>query len=145
MVSLLSHSHLFTLKDVIAEHIHRLSPHVPLMDDYGAETEASLIVSYSKYDLYDKLDCRISRLAIESIVGYNLQEDTETCYLHLNDFHGALPGNLYFMMTFEASNISVLLDIDDAAEKFASLSLVLYPGENVKKLVLISFTKYTPS
>jgi hypothetical protein len=39
MVSLLSHSHLFTLKAIIAEHANRLAPHVPIMDETGVETE----------------------------------------------------------------------------------------------------------
>lgn len=134
MVSLLSHSHLFTLKDVIEEHVCRLAPYVPEVDESGEETIESLTSKYSKYDLYDKLDCRISRLAVESIVGSSLQEDIETRYSHVDDFH-ALPGNVYFMMALEeASNASVSLDIDDAVEKFSSLLLASYPGEYVKKL-----------
>jgi hypothetical protein len=133
MVSLLSHSHLLTLKDILTEHANCLAPHVPFIDEAGVETASSLIVQYSKYDSYDKLDCRISRLAIESIVRSSLQEDIETRYLHLNDFN-ALPGNVYFMMALEASNASVLLDIDDTAEKFSLLLMMSYPGENIKKL-----------
>lgn len=135
MVSLLSHSHLFTLKDVLTEHANRLAPHVPITDESGVEMASSVITQYSKYDSYDKLDCRISRLAIESIIGSSLQEDIKTRYSHLNDFH-ALPGSVYFMMALEASNASVSLDIDDATEKFSSLSLTSYPGENIKKLAI---------
>lgn len=133
MVSLLSHSHLFTLNDVIAEHRRRMKVHSPTFDNSGAETHESLVAGYGTYDSYDKLDCRISRLAVESIVGTSLQEDIETRYSHLDDFH-SLPGSVYFMMALEASNASVSLDIDDAADKFASLSLSSYPGENVKSL-----------
>lgn len=133
MVSLLSHAHLFTLKEVIAEHIARMTHHSPAYDRRGIETAASLVLGYGKYDSYDKLDCRISRLAMESIIGTTLQEDIETRYSHLDDFH-ALPGSVYFMMALEASNASVSHDIDDATDKFLALSLSAYPGENVKGL-----------
>jgi hypothetical protein len=133
MVSLLSHSHLFTLKEVIEEHRSRQESHVPIYDSNGNETVESLTAAYGKYDAYDRLDCRISRLAVESIIGHSLQEDIETRYSHLHDFH-SLPGNVYFMMALEASNASVSLDIDDDAEKFNSLALSSYPGENVKGL-----------
>jgi len=132
--SLLTHFHLFTLNDVIQEHRDRSSPHVAVVDLAGTETAESFKVSFSKYDnKYDKLDCRLSRLAVESLVGTSLQEDIETRYSHLDDF-SALPGNVYFLMVLEASNASVALDIDDAAEKFSSLALASFPGENIKGL-----------
>jgi hypothetical protein len=131
--SLLTHFHLFTLNDVIKEHRDRSAPHVAVLDSAGIETEASLKLSFSKYDKYDKLDCRLSRLAVESLVGASLQEDIETRYSHLDDF-STLPGNVYFLMVLEASNASVALDIDDAAEKFSSLALASFPGENIKGL-----------
>jgi hypothetical protein len=133
MVSLLTHSHLFTLNDILQEHKNRASAHVPVLDSQGNETPESVVDGYSKYDLYDDLDCRISRLAVESLVGETLQADIETRYSHLSDF-ATLPGNVYFLMTLEASNASVALDIDDASSKFATLSLDSYPGENIKGL-----------
>lgn len=131
MYSLLTHSHLFTLADVIQEHRTRASPHVPILDDVGAETSASKIASHSKYDSYERLDCNLSRLAVQSVIGKTLQDDIKTRYSHLSDFR-QFPGNVYFMMVLEASNASVALDIDDALDKFNGLSLTSYPGENIK-------------
>jgi hypothetical protein len=131
MYSLLTHSHLFTLADVIQEHRNRASPHVTILDDDGAETSASKIASHSKYDSYERLDCNLSRLAVQSVIGKTLQDDIKTRYSHLSDFR-QFPGNVYFMMALEASNASVALDIDDALDKFNGLSLTSYPGENIK-------------
>lgn len=131
MHSLLTHSHLFTLTDVVKEHRSRAAPHVPIVDDTGVETQESKTAGHSKYDAFEKLDCNLSRLAVQSIIGKVLQDDIKTRYSHYDDFL-FLPGSVYFMMALEASNASVALDIDDAIEKFASLSLSSYPGENVK-------------
>jgi hypothetical protein len=133
MYSLLTHSHLFTLAAVLQEHQNRVLPHVPAYDSAGTETPESVLLSHSKYDSYEKLDCNLSRLSIQSIVGKVLQDDIKTRYSHLPDFL-SLPGSVYYMMALEASNASVALDIDDAIDKFSSLSLASYPGENIKNL-----------
>jgi hypothetical protein len=70
---LLIHFHLFTLNNVIQEHRDRSSPHIAVIDSAGVETAESLKASFSKYDKYDKLDCRLSRLAVESLVGASHQ------------------------------------------------------------------------
>jgi hypothetical protein len=55
----------------------------------------------------------------------------KTRFSHLEDYHD-VPGNVYFMMTLEASNASVVIDIDDAINKFSNLSLSSFPGKNIK-------------
>lgn len=133
MYSLLTHSHLFALSDVLQEHHARSSPHVATLDTEGNETPESQLASHSKYDSFEKLDCSLSQLAIQSILGKVLQDDIKTRYSHYSDFL-SLPGGVYFMMALQASNASVALDIDDAVDKFSRLSLSSYPGENVKAL-----------
>jgi hypothetical protein len=133
MQSLLTHPHLFTLEDVIKEHRKRDGDHLPILDDAGNETPESVLSGHSKYDDYELMDCSLSRLAVQSVIGRALQDDIKTRYSHLADFD-LMPGNVYFFMALEASNASVALDIDDAVEKFASLSLASFPGENVKGL-----------
>ncbi len=95
-------------------------------DSKGEETQVSIINGYKKYDDYELFDCQLSRLAIESTLSKALNDDIRTRYSHLEDFP-FLPGNVYFMMALEASNASVSLDVDDAADKFASLSLISFP------------------
>jgi hypothetical protein len=69
MQSLLTHSHLFTLSDVIKEHRKRDGDHVPTLNDEGDETAESIAVGHSKYDDYELMDCSLSRLAVQSVVG----------------------------------------------------------------------------
>jgi hypothetical protein len=133
MYSLLTHSHLFTLTDVIQEHRKRSGSHDPECDVSGNETAESVLCQQSKYDVYEEYDCSLSRLAVQSVLGRSLQDDIKTRYSHLKDF-AFLPGNVYFLMALEASNASVALDIDDAIDKFSNLHLNSFPGENVKGL-----------
>jgi hypothetical protein len=81
MKSLLTHSYLFTLVDVITEHHGWASPHVAEYDKDGDELPESVIKGFSKYDTYELLECQLSRLAVESLVWDTLQDDIENSFL----------------------------------------------------------------
>ena len=76
----------------------------------------------------------ISRLAVESLVGFELREKIIIRYSHIDDFVDNLPGQIYFMMVMETCHASTAMDVNSASATYDKLTLKSYAGENVRVL-----------
>ena len=65
----------------------------------------------------------ISRLAVESLVGFELREKIIIRYSHIDDFVDNLPGQIYFMMVMETCHALTTMDVDSASAAYDQLTL----------------------
>lgn len=77
MYSLITHSHLFTLSDVVKEHRARGSPYVPVLGDAGEETPESKVIGHTSdasvaLHIDDALE-KFSRLSLTSYPDENVK------------------------------------------------------------------------
>ena len=136
MTFLLAESHGFTVDDVIAEHESRCQvPPAAVIDPITLlETSASIVSRSKCYDVYETEDLAFTRLCIEALLTSALRETLSIRFSH-HPGYDDLPGQVLFMMTLEASNVSAEQDIKGAETIYEALTLADYPGENISDFI----------
>jgi hypothetical protein len=82
------------------------------------------------YDQYELYEIETSRLFIESLLSPTLTENLQNRFDH-DAGYSDYPGNVLLMMVLEVCNASVSYDIESAQEKFDTLKLDDFQGEDI--------------
>ena len=127
MLSLLTDSHAFSLKEVTTEFESRLTePASVSVTTNGTEVETrdSVQARHRAYDEYEIYDISLSRLVVESLLSSSFLHEIQTRFSHVSGFDD-LPGQVYFMMILDVCNSSAVLDIDGAEKSFEQMTLMM--------------------
>ena len=136
MLSLLTDSHFFSLKEVTTEFESRLIEPAPVYvttNGTDVETRDSIQARHRAHDEYEIYDISLSRLVVESLLSSSFRHEIQTRFSHVSGFDD-LPGQVYFMMILDACNSSAVLDIDGAEKSFHEMTFSDFQGENVSSL-----------
>ena len=126
--SLIEHSHMFNLDNVISEYKSRSIQLTPVFDSNNVEIPTSIAVKLRAYDTYELYGIALSRLVVEVLISPLFRETINTHFSHYTAFDN-LPGQVYFMMVLYACNTSTAIDIEGASTSFESLAQKNFPGE----------------
>jgi hypothetical protein len=113
VIDLLDHLHEFTVDEVIQSSTSRINS-----------------TNKDAYDQYELDEIETSRLVIESLLSPTLTDKLQTCFDHDLGYFD-YPGNVLLMMVLEVCNASVPYDIEGAQDKFDSLKLDDFQGEDI--------------
>jgi hypothetical protein len=113
VIDLLDQLHEFTVDEVIQSSTSRINS-----------------TNKDAYDQYELDEIETSRLVIESLLSPTLTDKLQTRFDHDSGYFD-YPGNVLLMMVLEVCNASMSYDIEGAQEKFDSLKLDDFQGEDI--------------